>query len=218
VHIQIHSLISIVLKTSLIIGATLCLLWGHYQLAFGTIVIILITLLPVLLKNRYQVTIPPEFECLAVVFIYAALYLGSIQEFYIKYWWWDILLHVNSGFILGIVGFLLVFVLNNNKLDTIHLKPGFMALFAFMFAIGIGALWEILEFIMDQLFDHGMQGSGLEDTMWDLISNSIGAFIISIIGWGYMSVARNNSFLENWINKFIEKNPGLFIHATRKNR
>jgi hypothetical protein len=215
-YIKIHSLISLVLKTSLLVGAVLCFFWGHYQLAFGTIIIISITLLPVLLKNHFQVDFPPEFECLAVLFIYAALYLGSIQEFYVKFWWWDILLHTSSGFILGIVGFLLVYVLNNNRLNSINLKPGFIALFAFMFSIGIGALWEIFEFIMDQLLDHKMQEDSLIDTMWDLIVDSIGALIISIMGWKYISVAGNDSFLEKWINSFIEKNPGLFISSIRK--
>lgn len=215
-NICIHSFISLVLKASLIVGAVLCLLWGHYQLAFGTIIIILITLLPVLLKSRHQVTIPAEFECLAVVFIYAALYLGSIQEFYSKYWWWDVALHTSAGFILGIVGFLLVYVLNHYKIDAINLKSGFIALFAFMFSIGLGALWEIFEFTMDQLFDHQMQESSLVDTMWDLIVDCIGAFIIAIMGWGYISVADKGSFLEKWINKFIDKNPRLFISSNRR--
>ena len=63
---------------------------------------------------------------------------------------------------------------------------------------------------MDQFFGTNMQKSGLTDTMWDLIVNSIGALIISILGWGYLRKEGINSFLERWIHNFIERNPGLF--------
>jgi hypothetical protein len=51
--------------------------------------------------------------------------------------------------------------------------------------------------------------SGLTDTMWDLIVDSVGAFIISAIGWWHMK-KRRPSFMEAWILKFIERNPRLF--------
>ena len=66
------------------------------------------------------------------------------------------------------------------------------------------------EFAMDQLFGMNMQKSGLVDTMWDLIVDGFGALIISIAGWGFLKKRSNESFLEDWINSFIEKNPRLF--------
>jgi uncharacterized membrane protein YjdF len=96
------------------------------------------------------------------------------------------------------------------------MKPGFVAIFAFMFAVGIGALWEIFEFSMDSLFGMDMQKemrgdpSGLTDTMWDLIVDILGALVISILGYGYVKTARNESFLERWIKAFVKSNPRLF--------
>jgi uncharacterized membrane protein YjdF len=64
------------------------------------------------------------------------------------------------------------------------MNPGFVALFAFVFAIALGTLWEIFEFAMDQIFGLEMQKpmfgdpSGLTDTMWDMIVNAIGAGIV----------------------------------------
>jgi len=85
-----------------------------------------------------------------------------------------------------------------------------VALFAFVFAIAFGTLWEMFEFGTDQLFGTNTQKSGLTDTMWDLIVNSIGALTISFFGWGYLCTEGSDSFLERWIHKFIERNPRLF--------
>ena len=85
-----------------------------------------------------------------------------------------------------------------------------------MFAVGIGALWEIFEFSMDSHFNLDMQKemlgdpSGLTDTMWDLIVDTLGALVIAILGYGYVKTAKNESFLERWIKAFVENNPRLF--------
>ena len=94
---------------------------------------------------------------LTIVFVFASLFLGEVREYYIRFWWWDLALHAGSGFLLGIIGFLLVYVLNETEEIGVHMKPGFVAFFAFLFAVGIGVLWEIFEFCMDIFFNMNMQ-------------------------------------------------------------
>lgn len=170
----------------------------------------ILTLIPLLLSKRFRVHIPPEFEVLAVIFIYASLFLGEVHGYYVRYWWWDALLHTGSGFLLGMTGFLLVHILNEMENINLHMKPGFVALFSFMFAVGAGAIWEIFEFSMDQIFGSNMQKSGLVDTMWDLIVDTLGALFISLLGWAYLKNSAKESFLERWINSFIAANPRFF--------
>ena len=70
---------------------------------------------------------------------------------------------------------------------------------------------------MDQIVGTNMQKpmlgdpSGLTDTMWDMIVNTLGALAISSLGGWYMK-RRAHSFIEVWIRKFIERNPRLFRH------
>lgn len=210
IYAAIHRRISLVLKIILAIGALLLLYQGRYQASFEVLAILFITWLPTLLGKHFKVTIPYEFESLAVIFVYMALFMGEFQSYYTRYWWWDAVLHTGSGFLLGIFGFLLVYVLNEKEDIDLQLQPKFVALFAFMFAMGIGAIWEIFEFAMDQLFGMNMQKSGLIDTMWDLIVDGAGALTIAILGWGFLKKNEGNSFLEKWIDKFIDKNPQLF--------
>lgn len=217
---QIHRWLTLTLQAILLFGALIAIWQKHWLLAATTVTIILVTLFPLVLVKRFRVTIPPEFEFLATVFVFASLFLGEIRGYYVRFWWWDIVLHTASGFMLGIVGFLLVYVLNEKEEIDIHMTPGFVAIFAFMFAVGIGALWEIFEFGMDRIFDMNMQKamlgdpSGLTDTMWDLIVDTIGAAAIAILGYGYLRTAGNKSFLEQWIGAFVTANPRLF----RRNR
>jgi hypothetical protein len=194
----------------LALGTGLLVLQGRYQAAIEVAIILCITFLPLLLGQRFQVKIPHEFESLAVVFVYMSLFLGEVQGYYARFWWWDIVLHTGSGFLLGILGFLLVYVPNEKEDIELDLHPKFIAFFAFIFAMGMGSVWEIFEFSMDQLFGMNMQKSGLVDTMWDLIVYGVGALIISILGWGFLRTRERDSFLEKWIDSFIDKNPHLF--------
>ncbi len=205
-----HKALLFVLRGTLVIGVALFAFQARWFTALITAGIIVITLLPSLLGRRFDVRIPAEFELLAVLFVYASLFLGEVHGYYARFWWWDIVLHTGSGFLLGILGFLLVYVLNERPEAELSMRPRFIALFAFMFAVGMGALWEIFEFAMDQLFGLNMQKSGLVDTMWDLIVDTAGAAIISLLGWGYLNTAGSDSFLERWISRFVEANPRLF--------
>ena len=161
------------------------------------------------------VKLPAELQLVALAFVFAALFLGEIRSYYERFWWWDIALHMSSGLLLGILGFLLVFVLNESRNIELHMRPRFVALFAFLFAVSTGALWEIFEFAMDGFFGLQMQkpmlgdDSGLTDTMWDLVVDTVGALAISGLGWWYMH-RDEESFIDNWIHKFIAKNPQLF--------
>lgn len=204
--------ISLLLKIILAVGAVLEAIQGNWLNAVATTGVIFAAFFPMLVGYRFHVRIPAEFELLAVIFVYASLYLGDLHGYYLKYWWWDILLHTGSGLILGIFGFLLVYVINEHEDLEMHMKPSFVGLFAFMFALGMGTIWEIFEFALDQFLGIDTQGGSLVDTMSDLIVDGIGAFIISILGYSYLRTAQTDSFLERWIQHFINLNRRFFPH------
>ena len=212
----IHRRLTLVLQAILVVGVVAAV-WGQQWLsAVITIGIILVTLLPLFLVKLFRVFIPPEFVLLAIAFVFASVFLGEVHGYYERFWWWDLILHAGSGFLLGMIGFLLVYLLNETEHIDVHMKPGFVAFFAFLFAVGTGALWEIFEFSMDSFFAMNMQKemigdpSGLTDTMWDLIVDTLGALIITVLGYGYVKTAGNQSFLEHWIDSFIKSNSRFF--------
>lgn len=212
---SIHRKITLALLLVMLVGLALSIYeqqWLNTAVIAG---ILLLTALPIVIFRRLEIFIPPEFELLTIAFIFASLFLGETRDYYGRFWWWDIALHTTSGVLLGILGFLLVYVLNETPRLDLHLRPGFVAFFAFCFAVAVGALWEVFEFAMDELAGMNMQTpflgdpSGLTDTMWDLIVDALGALTITLASYLYMKRGMT-SFIERSIQRFIAGNPRLF--------
>lgn len=212
---QIHLIFIRILMLILTIEWAYLLFETQWLSLFLVSLIILTLFAPTLFRNKMDLELPAEFHFMAVLFVFASLYLGEIQEFYQRIWWWDMVLHATAGLMMGITGFLLVYILNESKRVELQMNSVFIALFAFTFAVSIGTVWEIFEFAMDQLFGFNMQKqmftdpSGLTDTMWDMIVNALGASVISFTGWRYIKKERH-FFIKSMILKFIEKNPSWF--------
>jgi len=212
---RVHRNLIRILLLLMVVEWVLLLLDQSWLSLFLVTLIIITLFLPILFRNKLEMEIPAEFHITAVVFIFAALYLGEVRDFYHRIWWWDIALHATAGLLMGVLGFLLIYVLNESNRVDLHMTPGFIAFFAFIFAVAIGAIWEIFEFAMDQIFGTNLQKpmfddpSGLTDTMWDMIVNAIGAFIISFSGWWYLK-KEQSFFVKEWIRKFINRNPDMF--------
>ena len=198
--------ITLLIRVFLVIAGCGALLQGRLQLLFITLLTFFITFLPKIIEKRYKIDIPVELEIVSILFIFAALFLGEVQHFYVRLWWWDILLHSLSGITLGFVGFLILYVLDRGgRIDT---SPFLIAVFSFCFAVAIGSVWEIFEFGMDQIFGLNMQKSGLVDTMWDLIVDSLGALIASFTGYFYMR--KKGGVFDKFMKRFERDNPTLF--------
>ena len=214
----VHRILVLLLLLMMVVEWVVLLMDQRWLSAFLATLIIATLLSPLIFRHKMDVEIPAEFHIAAVVFIFASLYLGEIQGFYQRFWWWDIALHTSAGLLLGIVGFLLVYLLNASRRVEVRMTPIFISFFACMFAVAIGAFWEIFEFYMDRLVGTTMQKpmlgdpSGLTDTMWDMIVNAIGAFVVSFTGWWYLKRKRT-FFVREWIHRFIRKNPRFFTQA-----
>ncbi len=204
---KIHPIITNIIRL-IVISAIVTSIWKHeWLLVFVGVLTIFLTFLPSLVKEKYKLVLPVEFELLIILFIYISIVLGGLQDYYIRFPWWDILTHGAGGIALGFAGFLTLYVLyKGNKLEA---KPITIALFSFSFALAIGALWEIFEFAMDSLLGTNMLQSGLVDTMWDLIVDGIGALIASSLGYLYLKKGKA-WFIEGAIEKFKRKNPRMF--------
>jgi len=206
-----HRVLTGVLLSVMAVEFVLLVMERQWQNAALVWVIFGIILVPVVLRRRFSFVIPAEFQILVVLFTFATLFLGSIREFYELYWWWDSVLHFSSGLLLGIFGFLIVYVMNENERVEIYFPPKFAALFAFLFAVAAGALWEIFEFLVDQTTGMQMQRpvpgdpSGLTDTMSDLIIDAIGAALISLFGWWFMHRGQR-TFIHALVEKFAARN------------
>jgi hypothetical protein len=208
---NLYLTITWVMQVLLGIALVLFALRGNWENVFLTAVVIALTLIPALLSRRYHIIIPPEFELIAVVFNFLSLFLGSALDFYYHFWWWDLVLHAASGFLLGIIGFVVLFVLNQTDRVRPAMKPGFIAFFGVTFAVTLGVAWEIFEYACDRMWPYlNMQSgeTGVSDTMIDLTVDAIGAIVVAVMGYAYLKTGRY-SFVADAVRKFIRKNPKL---------
>lgn len=173
---------------------------------FITVVALILTFGSEIFEKSFKIDLPEEFEIWILIFIYLTLYLGEVQKFYHFFWWWDLLLHGFSAISIGLVGFVVILSLQSE--NKVRAKPLWICLFAFTFALAVGALWEIFEFSMDQTFGLTMQDNSLVDTMIDLIIDSVGAFIGA--GFGFVYLKNKKSKWAFPINSFVKLNSFLF--------
>lgn len=172
--------------------------------AFIAVSTFLLTVIPFFLQNRYRFYIPVGFTAAIAFFIFAAIFLGETYDFYETFWWWDSILHGVSAFGFGLIGVVVLLLLYRGERIKAH--PNILVLLAFFFAIAIGALWEVFEFSMDQLFGFNMQKNGLHDTMWDLIVDAIGAAIASTAGYFYITRGWKRGIVSSLLNEWVQKN------------
>ncbi len=187
-----------------IIGSIYRQNWSALFISSGTL---FLTWLPINYADRFDIKIPTRFATAVVVFIFATLFLGEIQGFYARFWWWDVILHTGSAIAFGLFGFILIFMLFEG--DRFAAPPIAIAFLSFCVAMAIGAIWEIFEFSMDQFLGMNMQKSGLIDTMWDLIVDAVGAFFAACTGFLYLKTQRKTG-LGLWIKAFVDKNRSRF--------
>ena len=164
--------------------------------------------LPSIIAKRMNYETRGRMSILYMVFLYCSIYLGEVRDFYNTVPHWDTILHTFSGAMLGVVGFIIVNAFNDSENVKVNLSPGFVALFAFSFAITIGILWEVWEFTTDSIFKVNMQRfmmpdgtplvgrAALMDTMKDIIVDCVGALITAT--FGFLMLAKDRLWLLNF--------------------
>ena len=172
-----------------------------------------VMLLPSLIERKWRLGISNAIQVLYYIFLYCAVFLGEVFEFYYLIPHWDTILHFFSGAMLAALGFTLVDILYRNEHVRVDLSPLFVAVFAFCFALAAGAVWEIYEFTGDSLFGLNMQKCltehgeplvgyvALRDTMKDIVVDAAAAFLVSALGFFSIRKERRSSHLKTAQNE-----------------
>lgn len=158
--------------------------------------------LPTITNRVIKIKIPPIMEIIFVTFCALSVILGDIFDFYGIFGWWDSFLHSFSGALFGILGYVILNTFNkyDNNTDELKFSPIFVSLWVVCFALAMGAIWEIGEYLTDGWFGNNAQQymesrstlatgeplvgrAALADTMKDLMLDLAGSLFVSIIGF-----------------------------------
>jgi len=140
---------------------------GNYENVFLCILTLLLLIIPSFIQVNMKIELPTTLEIIILLFIFSAEILGEISEFYVRFPFWDTMLHTINGFLTAAIGFSMVDILNRNKNLQFELSPIFLAIVGFTFSMTIGVIWEFFECGMDWFLGLDMQ----KDTIVHSISS-----------------------------------------------
>ena len=146
-----------------------------------------LTLVPAVRARSLDAGIPLELELGVLWLMIADMTLGNWLGLY-HLTWYDKALHFSSSSLVGVVGFLAIYVLHLTHRTRFH--PWLDGLAILLVTLGIGAAWEIGEYGVDRLLGSRTQGApnmnALDDTMVDLLLDGLGGVIGAILGPWYI--------------------------------
>lgn len=161
-----------------------------------------IAFMPDILRRYAKLVLPFTYEVGLLSFVFLSLIAGEYFNLYGKLLWWDDMLHFVSGLVVGYIA-LLALHIDDAKKKAVS-GPWFAAIFVFSLVFTTAAVWEMFEFLVDQLARGHMQ-YGLVDTMVDIIDAGAGAFIMALVGFLYYKFSRGK-WLRGMFDTFVRHN------------
>lgn len=175
-----------------LVGIIFAGIWGgSTTVVVNAFVGLVATQIPPILERDYDIPMDPALTLwiTTAVFLHAFGVLGlpgSEQNLYGQVPGFDHITHALSASVVAAVGYSTARALDEHSPD-IHLPRRFMFVYILLFVLAFGVIWEVIEFGLGELAR--MQGNtalltqhGLDDSMLDMVFDTIGALIVAT--WG----------------------------------
>jgi hypothetical protein len=177
-----------ILRVAILATAGIYIALGQLAAGLFCVLALALAMTPTIVARTATFTWPFEVELVLLWLLAAHLTLGRMLGLYNRVGWFDKVLHLGDSALIGFVAFLAVYVAHYMRHERPH--PWVDRIAIVIATLGLGALWEIIEFAEDQLLGMHTQGSPqmspLVDTMWDLILDGIGGVIAGVLGPWFM--------------------------------
>jgi hypothetical protein len=155
-----------------------------------------VTQLVPLLERDYGIPMDPALTLwiTAAVFLHAVGVVGfpgSPQNLYASVWWYDHVTHALSASVVAAAGYATARAVDLHT-DDIRLPPRFMFVFILLVTLAFGVFWEVIEFVIGEVAALTGSGAiltqyGLDDSMLDLVFDTVGAVAVAVWGTAYLS-------------------------------
>lgn len=148
----------------------------------------------------YVIKMNQSLKFIALTFIFLGGFLGFLLHLYKITTWYDTFIHFISGIYASLVA---IYILNKFRLyDKKNIL--FNILFVILFSLSISALWEVIEFILDKIFNSDMQRklTGVNDTMKDTICALLGNILFDI-SFYFEYKYKNNLLIHKFVDNMI---------------
>lgn len=189
-----------------------------FLFAFASLIALIIAFTPALIEKNYKVSLPWLVEFLILLTLVLHI-IGSLLDWFSSIGFFSSLMHFLGTTTVALLAFIIVYTLNLTK--KVRLSPLFIGIFTVVFALAVGAVWEIGEFACDQTLGTNFQRDyGLDpivDTMYDLIWDFIAALFVAILGTCTHIIQKDNMInpFKKLISKIFKK-PGKKKNGKKK--
>jgi len=150
---------------------------------------IIMTVLPILRLKRL-VALPHWFT----VLLYADMYLFALSLCHGMYLapdtvgWWGEFTHVISGIVVASIVFMALCQMEAHAPPHVTLGGrGGIAVLVFVISCAFGAIWETIEGLTDTISKFNYMVYGAVDTVYDLLCDIAGSFIMAVIAYYILS-------------------------------
>lgn len=203
----------IVLRVIAIIAAVYQIFFGELVIGIYIVLAIAALMLPGFFTRNYIRSVPLQLELIFCIMIIVSLVVGETLNFYQLIPYYDKFVHFSLPFFVGFIAFLLAYTMHET--GNLKITNGLLIVIIVLITMGIGATWEIIEYITDHFINpyvhifEQLQGSPTEsplvDTMNDLICDMLGGIFGAILGLRYIKSERNNhsSRLTELVNEIV---------------
>ncbi len=214
-----------VLRTLILASGIYQMFWGEPVASVLILACLAGILVPQIVSFGKVKSLPIEFEIVLFIMVLLQFVIGEARDFYTEVPYFDKLVHFILPMLTAFIGFLIVYSMYYHGKLKASLSVMFW-LIVFV-ALGVGALWEIGEYLSDEILlardpnFHQFQGSMMEDplhdTMNDLIFDMVGGIAGAALGVWYIrrgqkqlaETGRLHSFMDDietmWAGKAIQK-------------
>jgi len=157
--------------------------------ALNAIAGIAITFVPSFITRKYNIPLDPGLT----LWITLAIFMDALGTFafYENVARWDNITHALSASVIAAAGYALIRAIDIYT-DEIYIPSKMLFLFILLFVLATGVIWEIMEFLTDELaaelgYKAVLVQHGINDTMIDMSFNLLGAILAATWGAAYLS-------------------------------
>lgn len=200
------------LRISLFIFGLLEIFTGEKLLGLAILLSVLFLIAPSFFTRSRITDIPLEIEFLLFIIVFFHLIVGGTEDFYGKISYYDNILHFIFPFIISVIGFTITYALF--KAGKLRVSTISMIMIVIIVTLGIGAIWEIIEYGNDQLLlphiDEWQRAQGSspadanQDTMTDLVNDLLGGVVGAIVASRYVLEAKYNKRLRELLQEIAK--------------
>jgi hypothetical protein len=177
--VSVGLVISYMLKALMVLLILMAARREMWSWAFGGIIALLLCMIPTIVNWKWKDTVPVAIDILVTLALVIHIG-GEVTCAYFILPHYDTIAHFTSSILIACIAFVAIYALDRYW-SGLSMDIYVMAFFVVIMAMAMGVCWEFSEWASD-IFGGNWAQRGNQDTMGDLLIDTLGGIVMAIIG------------------------------------